>query len=84
MHSHPEWLARMWWQELGPDETRALLARDNEPPESAVRANTLRTSVALAVELPVPAHPAPDLPEGLVLEAPFDVHGARRVRAGRR
>src|SRR5213078_2878531 len=35
MHSHPEWLVRMWWNELGPEETRALLARDNEPPESA-------------------------------------------------
>jgi 16S rRNA (cytosine967-C5)-methyltransferase len=78
-HSHPEWLTRMWWHELGPDETRALLARDNEPPESAVRVNTLR---AAKVELPVPAHPAPDLPEGFVLDAPLDVHATDAFERG--
>ncbi|MEA2436543.1 MAG: rRNA (cytosine967-C5)-methyltransferase [Thermoleophilaceae bacterium] len=70
-HSHPEWLVRMWWDELGADETRALLARDNEAPESSVRVNTLR---AESLDLGVPTHPAPDLPEGLVLDAPLDVH----------
>jgi 16S rRNA (cytosine967-C5)-methyltransferase len=79
MHSHPDWLVQMWWDELGPDETRALLARDNEPPESAVRVNTLR---AARVELPVPAHPAPGLPEGLVLDAPFDVHASEVFARG--
>jgi 16S rRNA (cytosine967-C5)-methyltransferase len=69
----------MWWDELGPDETRALLGRDNEPPESAVRVNTLRTA---RVELPVPAHPAPGLPEGLVLDAPFDVHASAAFSRG--
>jgi 16S rRNA (cytosine967-C5)-methyltransferase len=78
-HSHPGWLARMWWDELGPDGTRALLARDNEPPESAVRVNTLRVS---RVELPVPADPAPGLPEGLVLGAPFDVHASEAFARG--
>jgi 16S rRNA (cytosine967-C5)-methyltransferase len=80
MHSHPEWLVRMWWEQLGPDETRALLRRDNEAPESSVRINTLRTDGTL--ELPVPAHPAPDLPEGLVLEAPLDVHGTDAFERG--
>jgi 16S rRNA (cytosine967-C5)-methyltransferase len=78
-HSHPEWLVRMWWDELGPDETRALLARDNEPPESAVRVNTLR---AASVDLGVPSHPAPDLPEGLVLDAPLDVHATEAFERG--
>ena len=39
LHSHPRWIAELWWHELGPDEARALMARDNEPAESAVRAN---------------------------------------------
>jgi 16S rRNA (cytosine967-C5)-methyltransferase len=78
-HSHPEWLARMWWEELGADEARALLVRDNETPESAVRINTLR---AKQLELPVPAHPVPDLPEALVLEAPFDVHASDAFARG--
>jgi 16S rRNA (cytosine967-C5)-methyltransferase len=42
-HSHPEWLVRRWWDELGPSETRALLAADNEPAELALRINTLVT-----------------------------------------
>src|SRR5262249_59014321 len=40
-HSHPEWIARLWWRELGAAEARALMARDNEPAELALRANTL-------------------------------------------
>jgi 16S rRNA (cytosine967-C5)-methyltransferase len=36
-HSHPEWIVRLWWDALGPEETRALLARDNEPAESVIR-----------------------------------------------
>jgi 16S rRNA (cytosine967-C5)-methyltransferase len=79
MHSHPEWLVRMWWEQLGADETRALLERDNEPAESAVRINTLR---ATALDLGVPTHPAPDLPEGLVLEAALDVHATDAFERG--
>jgi 16S rRNA (cytosine967-C5)-methyltransferase len=37
-HSAPEWLARMWWHELGPDGARSLLAACNEPAEVALRA----------------------------------------------
>ena len=44
-HSHPEWLVRMWWDELGAEETRALLAADNEPAELALRVNTLAAGV---------------------------------------
>ncbi len=42
-HSAPLWLARMWWQELGADSARALLASCNDPAELALRLNTLRT-----------------------------------------
>lgn len=42
-HSAPLWLVRMWWDELGADDARALLAACNEPPERAFRVNTLRT-----------------------------------------
>jgi 16S rRNA (cytosine967-C5)-methyltransferase len=38
-HSAPLWLARMWWQEMGPETARALLAACNEPAEVAMRAN---------------------------------------------
>ncbi len=46
-HSHPEWLVRMWWDELGAAETRALLAADNEPAELALRVNTLAAGANL-------------------------------------
>jgi 16S rRNA (cytosine967-C5)-methyltransferase len=72
-HSHPPWIAELWFDALGPDAARALMAADNEPAEAALRANTLRIAPSdLAARLPVPAHAADRLPEGLVLEAPFD------------
>jgi 16S rRNA (cytosine967-C5)-methyltransferase len=74
-HSHPQWIARLWWQELGAEDARALMAYDNEPSEVALRANTLLTDApTLARELPVGTHADPDVPEALVLEEAFDVH----------
>jgi 16S rRNA (cytosine967-C5)-methyltransferase len=82
-HSHPEWIARMWWEELGPSDARALMAYDNEPGEVALRVNTLLTDAAtLAGELPVATHTDPNLPEALVLEGPFDTHDSPAWRAG--
>lgn len=76
-HSHPAWIAELWFAALGPDAARALMRAGNEPPETALRANTLRTDpVALRERLPVPSRPAPGLPEGLVLDAPFDAFGS--------
>ncbi len=82
-HSHPEWIARLWWEALGPEQARALMAADNEPLELALRANTLvRDPDALARELPVRTHRDPDIPEALVLEEPLDVHGSPLWREG--
>jgi 16S rRNA (cytosine967-C5)-methyltransferase len=76
-HSHPEWIARLWWEALGPEEARALMARDNEPAELALRANTLVCDPGeLASRLPAATHGDPLLPEALVLEGPLDVHGS--------
>jgi 16S rRNA (cytosine967-C5)-methyltransferase len=36
-HSHPRWIVELWWDWIGPEETRALLAADNEPAERAQR-----------------------------------------------
>jgi 16S rRNA (cytosine967-C5)-methyltransferase len=46
-HSAPRWLARMWWEEQGPEVARALLAACNRPAEVAMRADGDR-EVALA------------------------------------
>jgi 16S rRNA (cytosine967-C5)-methyltransferase len=77
VHSHPEWIARLWWEELGAHEARALMAADNEPGELALRVNTLRADPAsVARELRAPTHTDPELPEALVLDGPFDLHGS--------
>ena len=36
-HSAPLWLARMWWEELGAEAARSLLAAANQPAEVAMR-----------------------------------------------
>jgi 16S rRNA (cytosine967-C5)-methyltransferase len=64
-HSHPPWLVELWWDWLGPDRTRALLAADNEPAELALRINSL-------VE-----HDLDDIPgrrdrHTIVVDGPFD------------
>lgn len=48
-HSIPDWLARLWWEELGPERSRSLMAAANEPAEKAVRVNTSRITPAEAV-----------------------------------
>jgi 16S rRNA (cytosine967-C5)-methyltransferase len=82
-HSHPEWIAQLWWEQLGASDARALMAYDNESGEVALRVNTLLTdAVRLAGELPVATHTDPNLPEALVLEGPFDAHDSPAWRAG--
>jgi len=81
-HSVPGWLASQWFRELGADRARALLAAVNDPAEAAIRVNTLRADPAAIAER-LPAHPAgQDLPEGLILESAYDVHGSELFKAG--
>jgi len=61
-HSAPLWLARLWWEELGAEAARALLAACNEPAELAATVNTLRGErddvLAKLAETGVEARPA--------------------------
>jgi 16S rRNA (cytosine967-C5)-methyltransferase len=76
-HSHPAWVARMWWEYLGPAQARALMAHDNEPGELALRANTLVLEPQEGIaELGVPAHRDESIPEAIVLDAALDLHGS--------
>ena len=67
-----------------PSEARALLARDNEPAENALRANTLRhrrqRRWSASCRWRPAAIPAP--PRRSSLERPFDAHGSPLWRAG--
>jgi 16S rRNA (cytosine967-C5)-methyltransferase len=75
-HSHPGWLVRLWWDWLGAEETRALLAADNEPSELALRVNTL-VSFDLG---DIPGRREGD--ETIVVEGPFDAHAHPGFAAG--
>ena len=72
--SHPEWLVARWLARLGPDETRALCAADNETPPSWVRLNTLRGAI--------PALDARVRALGLETVASERLPEARRITAG--
>jgi 16S rRNA (cytosine967-C5)-methyltransferase len=83
MHSHPVWLARLWWEQLGPEDARALMVANNEPGELALRVNTLCAEPStIAGSIAVKTHSDPDIPEALVLDGPFDMHGSAQWRAG--
>ena len=89
-HSAPLWLARMWWEELGAEGARSLLAACNEPAEVALRvdhaardreamiavAGASRASRPRAPEAPWPLAP----PESIVVEGRT---GERRPGPGR-
>ncbi|HWO15483.1 MAG TPA: 16S rRNA (cytosine(967)-C(5))-methyltransferase RsmB [Solirubrobacterales bacterium] len=90
-HSAPLWLARMWWEELGPEDARSLLAACNEPAEVALRVNTLRVDrdrlLAQLEEEGVEAR-APEAawplaaPESIVIEGRMGEGVAARIAAG--
>jgi 16S rRNA (cytosine967-C5)-methyltransferase len=82
-HSHPEWIARMWWSQLGAEQARLLLASGNEPAETALRANTLVTEgAALVAGLPVAARLDDTIPEAVVLQDRFDAYSSPLWREG--
>ena len=60
-HSYPDWIAELWWDELGPDEALALMRAQNEPPERVVRLNRRKHGQ-------VAGRPDPDLPDALHVE----------------
>ena len=82
-HSVPEWLAQLWWEELGPDEARALLARSmtqRSQPSGSTRWSPRSIRWRCAAGAP---HPAAGLPEGIVLDGPFDAQARRCGRPAR-
>ena len=38
-HSYPDWVADIWWRELGPNGALALMRAQNDPPATVVRRN---------------------------------------------
>ena len=78
-HSHPEWIVRLWWDWIGPEETRALLAAGNRPAEFAVRVNTL---VARPDELDLPGTPFDAASHPDYLRGAFVIQSTASQRVG--
>lgn len=74
-HSHPRWLVDRWWEELGPDETRALLAANNEPAELTLRVNRL-------VDYDLSDIPGERLGDAIVVEGTLDAAAHPGFAAG--
>lgn len=82
-HSMPAWIVELWWEALGPEAARVLLARCNEPAEHALRANTIVTDAAgLAAALPVTSSIPGDPPEAVIALERFDAHSSELWRDG--
>jgi 16S rRNA (cytosine967-C5)-methyltransferase len=62
-YSYPDWVAELWWRELGAKETLALMRCLNEPPETVVRLNRRKPESAR-----VEGTPDPELPDALRVE----------------
>ena len=60
-HSYPDWVAELWWEELGQEDALALMRAQNEPPERVVRINRRKSG-------DVAGRPDPDLPDALHVE----------------
>lgn len=80
-HSHPGWLAEMWWRQLGPEQAKALMIADNEPAENALRVNALLADPAkVADRLDAQRAGAEllgiELPEAIVLTKPIDLRSS--------
>jgi len=57
-HSYPDWVAELWFRELGRDDALALMAAQNEPLETVVRVNRRKSGR-------VEGEPDPELPDAL-------------------
>lgn len=78
-HSYPDWIVKEWDEMLGEVDAEAVMVAQNEPPELSVRLNGLR---AEAVDLGVPVHGDPNLPEAIVIDGQFDVSTSAELAAG--
>lgn len=62
-YSYPDWIARVWWRDLGREEAISLMCAQNEPPERAVRLNRRNPRSA-----EVDGETDPDLPDARVVQ----------------
>ena len=88
LHSQPRGSAQMWWEQLGPRDAIAVMSARATSRRRARRASTrcalrrkrcARSSSATASTW---ARPTALLPEAVVLEQPYDLHGSGLFERG--
>jgi 16S rRNA (cytosine967-C5)-methyltransferase len=65
-HSYPDWVAEVWWEELGAEDALALMRAQNEPLPTVVRVNRLKPSELEPGPLELDQIPDEWLAQGLV------------------
>jgi 16S rRNA (cytosine967-C5)-methyltransferase len=81
-HSHPQWLVELWWDALGRADTVALMEADNRPAEDALRVNTLVAEPDAVERCTQGLRRDQEIPEALIVDAPFDIEGSDLFRDG--
>ncbi len=86
LYSHPDWLVGLWLEQLGPEETAALLAANNSAPPITAQVNTCRIStpalLARLSERGVDAQMHPWLPDCLILRDTGSIEELESFRQG--
>jgi len=85
-HSHPAWLVKLWFSQLGEEETELLAEASSRQPPLTLRANTLQISrddlVARFADNGISATPCHFSPHGFHVEGRHHVPGLPGFREG--
>lgn len=85
-HSHPAWLVKLWFSQLGEQETELLAAASSSQPPLTLRANSLRTTRDQLLQLfdanSITAAPCRFSPHGIRIEGRHPVAGLPGFREG--
>jgi 16S rRNA (cytosine967-C5)-methyltransferase len=85
-HSHPAWLVKLWFSQLGEQETELLAEASSLQPPLTIRANTLRVSrdglLQRLSENGIQAAPCRYSPFGILLEGRHNITGLPGFREG--
>jgi 16S rRNA (cytosine967-C5)-methyltransferase len=85
-HSHPAWLVKLWFSQIGEAETELLAEASSRQPPLTLRANTLTTTRSDLLEKfaanGIPATPCRFSPFGLMVEGRHHIPGLPGFREG--
>ena len=85
-HSHPAWLVKLWFSQLGEAETELLAEASSLQPPLTLRANTLKTSRAELLQTfannGIAAKPCRFSPHGIQVEGRHHIPGLPGFREG--